>query len=180
MLTGECRPTGIMGCLAREMEGGLWYAVLDAAQDRYGPDRAEEAGLRVESLYAGEIGSLAAAAAPHLAAFELDTPFADWFVRSWGSHVGILLHSPADFAALRAHLRRFLTVRDESGKKYRFRFYDPRILRAFLPVCAPDELREFFGPIDRFYTPIADCPGLAVFSLQQGRLLSAIRPGTSV
>lgn len=28
-----------------------------------------------------------------------------------------------------------------------FRYYDPRVLRVYLPTCRPDELRTVFGPI---------------------------------
>ena len=42
-------------------------------------------------------------------------------------------------------------VKGADRKKYYFRFYDPRVLQAFLPACTPQEARAFFGPIDRFY-----------------------------
>ena len=35
-------------------------------------------------------------------------------------------------------------------KKVLFRFYDPRVLRVFLPTCTPKEVLEFFGPIKRY------------------------------
>ena len=28
-----------------------------------------------------------------------------------------------------------------------FRFYDPRVLRVYLPTCTGDEAEEFFGPV---------------------------------
>jgi len=49
-----------------------------------------------------------------------------------------------------SHLRRFLTVRTEKGKKLLFRFYDPRVLRLYLPTCTSTELNTFFGPVERF------------------------------
>jgi len=55
------------------------------------------------------------------------------------------------FAEVRKHLRRFLTVELEgSSKPVLFRFYDPRVLRVFLPTCTPKEVLEFFGPIKRY------------------------------
>ena len=33
------------------------------------------------------------------------------------------------------------------GKRLLFRYYDPRVLRVFLPTCTPAELAGFFGPI---------------------------------
>jgi hypothetical protein len=37
-----------------------------------------------------------------------------------------------------------------SRKSVYFRYYDPRILHAFLPTCAPPQVRDFFGPIKAF------------------------------
>jgi hypothetical protein len=31
-----------------------------------------------------------------------------------------------------------------------FRYYDPRVMRMFLPVCARDEMQEMFGPVARY------------------------------
>jgi len=46
---------------------------------------------------------------------------------------------------MRQHFRRFITVHDESGKPLLFRYYDPRVLRTFLPTCNAKELAEIFG-----------------------------------
>jgi hypothetical protein len=35
------------------------------------------------------------------------------------------------------------------GKIVYFRFYDPRVLRAYLTTCTDDEIRTFFGPVHR-------------------------------
>jgi hypothetical protein len=48
------------------------------------------------------------------------------------------------------HLRKFLIVQSEEGKEMYFRYYDPRVLRVFLPTCEPAQLKEFFGPIEAF------------------------------
>ena len=48
------------------------------------------------------------------------------------------------------HFRQFLRVRDEAGREFFFRFYDPRVLRVYLPTCNSEELRTFFGPVELF------------------------------
>jgi hypothetical protein len=141
-----------------------WFAVVDAAQDSTLPQRAGKVGLRTQSLYAGRLGGMLEDVAPHLVTVDLHSGFARWFARHWGGNHGILLQSRASFEELRKHFRHFLMVKDEAGKKYRFRFYDPRILRAFLPACTPDEVRQFFGPIERFYTLTRDGSGVLAFS----------------
>ncbi len=65
--------------------------------------------------------------------------------------MGIVLQSNASFGDVRKHLRGFLLVKNEAGKKYRFRFYDPRVLRSFLPNCTNAEVAEFFGPVLRYF-----------------------------
>jgi hypothetical protein len=45
-----------------------------------------------------------------------------------------------------------LVVRDSSGNRLVFRYYDPRVLRVYLPTCVTAELRTVFGPIEGFWT----------------------------
>ena len=47
---------------------------------------------------------------------------------------------------MRRHLRRFLTVTDEQRRRLYFRYYDPRVLRVFLPACDGSQLQQLFGP----------------------------------
>jgi hypothetical protein len=56
----------------------------------------------------------------------------------------------APFEELRKHLRRFLIVNGEDGEELYFRFYDPRVFRAFLPACVTEEKTSFFGPVTDF------------------------------
>ena len=41
---------------------------------------------------------------------------------------------------------------DEAGRRLIFRYYDPRVLRVYLPTCWPAELETVFGPVDCFLT----------------------------
>ncbi len=68
---------------------------------------------------------------------------------AWGNSWGIFL-GVKDSSNLRHHLKKFLRVRTESGKRLLFRYYDPRVFRTYLPTCLPKELKTVFGPIDRF------------------------------
>lgn len=128
-----------------------WYAVVDAAQDRTLPRRASSSAARTASLFAGRLGRMLDDAAPHLATLDLGGALAAELVDRWDENLAILLQSNASVEHLRKHLRCFLMIKDEAGKKYRFRYYDPRILRAFLPACTATEARSFFGPVKRYY-----------------------------
>ncbi|HRO43103.1 MAG TPA: DUF4123 domain-containing protein, partial [Flavipsychrobacter sp.] len=51
---------------------------------------------------------------------------------------------------LHKHFRKFLLVKTEDEQELYFRFYDPRVLRIFLPTCDQGQIREFFGAVDYF------------------------------
>lgn len=41
-------------------------------------------------------------------------------------------------------------MRLPEGREVYFRYYDPRVLRLFLPTCTPEEINTFFGPVACF------------------------------
>jgi hypothetical protein len=127
------------------------FAVLDAARDPNGRYEAEQAELECRSLFAGELGDMLEHVAPQLVTFRRSTSFADWWFQQWGRSIGVLVEAPVTLDELRRHLRTLLTVRGPGHDRYYFRFYDPRVLRVYLPVCTADEIRRFFGPIRAFY-----------------------------
>jgi hypothetical protein len=138
------------------------YAVLDGASikgllaqfDEHQPERV--------CLYRGELAPDMAHVAPYLVKLEDESPFADWVLgKGWGEHWGIFAVSGADLAAMRRHFRSFLTVHDPTGKPLLFRYYDPRVLRVFLPTCNADELGKLFGPVTA-YVMEDEQPGTAL------------------
>jgi hypothetical protein len=58
-----------------------------------------------------------------------------------------------NLAQLRIHFKRLNFVKTEDGKKLFFRYYDPRVLDAFLPSCLAEELNFVFKDIDSFWLP---------------------------
>jgi hypothetical protein len=55
-----------------------------------------------------------------------------------------------------------------------FRFYDPRVMRNYLPTCPPAQLAEFFGPVD-FYIAEAEEPARAnAWSIADGQLVAEV------
>jgi hypothetical protein len=65
---------------------------------------------------------------------------------SWGQSWGVFLRAPVSFRDARRHLRRLLRAELDDGQRVLFRFYDPRVLRAYLPTCTGDEAAQVFGP----------------------------------
>jgi Domain of unknown function (DUF4123) len=123
-------------------------------------DGASVSGLRVKlhqvqpehvCLYRGELEPDMAEVAPYLVRLERKAEFTEWVLtQGWGKHWGIFACTQADLQAMRQHFRRFLIVHDESGKPLYFRFYDPRVLRTYLPTCNASELAAIFGPVESY------------------------------
>ncbi len=127
------------------------YAVLDGARDR--AIRGWLVSTRAPSwcLYAGALTEPLLDAAPHLLRLGRGHPYVDvLFERGFGNAWGVLLACSGPARALRRHLRTFLRVRTEDGRYMAFRWYDPRVLRLYLPTCTPGELASVFGPISAF------------------------------
>jgi len=76
--------------------------------------------------------------------------------------------APLDLRGLRHHLRTFLRVRAPDGRVLYFRYYDPRVLRVYLPTCNATELKQVFGPIRRFDMESPDGRAVLSFALAAG------------
>jgi len=124
------------------------YAVLDCARDpRMRRWACDSSGPRW-CLFRGQLDPELEDAAPHLLKLIPGQPYVDqFFLRGWGRAWGFVFSSPAPSKELRRHLRRFLRVRTQRGDILLFRYYDPRVLRVYLPTCTPKEIATFFGPI---------------------------------
>ncbi|MBC7976712.1 MAG: DUF4123 domain-containing protein [Myxococcales bacterium] len=127
------------------------YAILDGARDPRIHQLVASSELTWRCLYAGALPAEVLEVAPYLAHVRPNSTLTRALLSTgWGCAWGIWAMSAAPFDELRRHLRRFLRVRDESGRRLLFRYYDPVVLAAFLPTCTTRELGELFGPIDVF------------------------------
>ncbi len=126
------------------------YAVLDGARDDRLYRAIYDSRLDHQCLFAGDLSYDLATAAPYLVELGRDAAFTRWLLEEgWGKSFGIFAAASADLETLRRHFRRLLQVKDPLQHKLYFRFYDPRVLRVYLPTCKPGELRELFGPLAR-------------------------------
>jgi hypothetical protein len=136
------------------------YAVLDAAREGRVVSMLERVPETSESLYEGEKGRELAPYAPYLVELPGDSPLLqDLAAQAFGKSYCVFLTASAAFDEVRKHFRHFLMVETEDGKEVYFRFYDPRVLRVFLPTCTPEEARKFFGPIQSFWVEARE-PGV--------------------
>lgn len=111
----------------------------------------DKINIKGESLFLGKTGEMLDSVAPYLCQIELP---ADSFISLISNppheRWGIILKSDLDFKSIHHHLRKFLYVKTEQGKKLYFRFYDPSVLPTFLKTSDENQLTEFFGKIDGF------------------------------
>jgi Domain of unknown function (DUF4123) len=130
---------------------GVW-AILDCARDPKIYRALLGSRLEFRCLYSGRLPQALELVAPHLVELLPDHPLTEQIVREgWGRCWGVFAKTD-DPSNLRHHLRKWLKVRDERGRHLLFRFYDPRVLRTFMPTCRPEELRRFFGPVQAWFT----------------------------
>lgn len=148
------------------------YAVVDAARSPAVLNALVTHSELYYSLYDGAEGEQLADVAPYLVALPPQSSLLTCLLREhWGDSRFTLFFAHADFKSVRRQLRRFLMIEDEQGKKMYFRFYDPRVLRGFLPSCTASECADFFGPIS-WFVPETEQQGLAqAFSYKDGSLL---------
>lgn len=127
------------------------FALLDAARDPAILKLLLESKEEYQSLYQGAQGEKLIHFAPYLVRLPQQSPLLEKLVKDgWGKSWGVYLACEKPFQDVRSHLRHFLVVRTEDGKNLYFRFYDPRVLRVFLPTCTPEEIKQFFGPIKHY------------------------------
>jgi hypothetical protein len=147
------------------------FAILDAARDPLILARLLDCKEEHESLYEGIEGQKLAAFAPYLVALPPGSKFLETIVRDgWGKSWGVYLTCPKTFKEVRKHLRQFLMVKLEGGEQVYFRFYDPRVLRVFLPTCNQAELMQFFGPVRQWVLEGADASEMLRLSAEAGQI----------
>jgi hypothetical protein len=142
------------------------YAVLDGASIPNLLALLSEQGASNVCLLPGELDPELAQAAPYLVQCRPQAPLTERFItQGLGNHWGILAESDADLRTLRMHFRKLLSVWDPDGKPLFFRYYDPRVLRVFLPTCTVGELQTFFGPVTAYYGEADTADQLLRFTL---------------
>ena len=133
------------------------YVILDAARVEKMPAQLFELEENPEyfSLFFGTPQAQLIDVAPYLVKVDIESRLLAWMLdEGWGNSWGIFLTAAEDVTldALFKHLRSLLKVKDPDGKELFFRFYDPRVLRIFLPTCNFQEMMQIFGPVSRYLT----------------------------
>ena len=144
------------------------YAILDAARDDKIYKKLINSNIEPLCLYIGDKAVELATVAPYLVDLKREDSFTQWLLSNgWGKSWGIFLQSSASLKELQCHFRQFLMVYDEEGTPLYFRFYDPRVLRVYLPTCNESEIQTVFGPVSHFYVESKEENQLIEFSCTQ-------------
>lgn len=157
------------------------YAILDGAAIPELRMKLFEHNPVYYCLYRGELPPDIAQVAPYLVHFEPDSEFSTWvFAKGWGKNWGIFLRSNYNIRLLRKHFRNFLIVHTEEGKPLLFRYYDPRVMRVYLPSCGKEEIETIFGPVDSYFMEDEDSKTLLRFRIENEALKAEKRRFTAV
>lgn len=152
------------------------YALLDAARDPQVLEILRRSGEPVECLYEGEKAEELGEWAPYLAPLPAASPLLRALAaRGWGKSWGLYVSCAQPAEEVKKHFRHFLMVEQEGGETVYFRFYDPRVLRTFLPTCNGGETRQFFGPVQAFWMEDEDPSRMLRFTTDGGSVHREVR-----
>jgi hypothetical protein len=130
---------------------GNGFVLFDAARAENNLYKALELSLVHRSFYKGRSEEELAAVAPYLFEISGNSRLANWYIQEgWGNSWGVFVNTSKTHEEIFLHFRKFLMVKTEQGKELYFRFYDPRVLKVFLPSCDKGQIMEFFGPVSYF------------------------------
>jgi hypothetical protein len=165
-------PLSLMSELLAPDKGEL-FAVLDGARDDAVHAFTSAAGLPWVYLEDGVVEATYEVCAPRVIALGSwpSTALERLLTDGWGQSWGVFVRAKLGLGQLRGHLRSLSSVKLPNGRVAQFRFYDPRVLRVYLPSCTYDELGLVFGPIDEFAMEDED-PAIACrFGRDEGALV---------
>ncbi len=129
------------------------YAVVDGASLPGLLAKLEEHEPKNTCLFRGELPFDLAEAAPYLVKLEKENKFSNWLLdESLEEPCCIYAKTTVkdDFIQFRRHFRSFLRVESPEGKSLLFRYYDPRVMKTYLPICTVEDNDILFKDIDSY------------------------------
>ena len=152
------------------------WAVLDAAHSPDVMELVRTAPEAAECLFRDAEPALAEAGpwlVPLVRGHEWTYELLD---AGWGRSWGVFVEAAVPADRLRRHLRSFLRVKDEDGRTLFFRWYDPRVLRLYLPTTTAAETQRFAGPVRRFLCESEDARSVLVDEPSEDAFVRSVRP----
>lgn len=143
--------------------GTRLFGVFDGARHERVAPMCQQ-GVEHACLYRGDVDPRLQAVAPWIVA-EGDETLAALIDEGVGRAWGFVGECRGDLAVAMRHWRGLLKVR-AGGQEVLFRFYDPRVLRTYLPSLDKEGAQAFFGPFRRLFVEAED--GQAWLSMRPG------------
>ncbi|MGY2261785.1 DUF4123 domain-containing protein [Pseudomonas sp. SDO55104_S430] len=137
------------------------YLLLDGASIDSLPTRLYrlDSSPTIEWLYHGTPYRALFDVGPALVVLRADSPLEKAFMDHWQHDAGVMLESDAPMLELAEYLRSLLHARVSGGASLLFRYYDPRVMRHWLPALSSAERDRMMGPISRVRLPAKDDQG---------------------
>ncbi len=149
------------------------FSILDAARIFGEMETAQTLQTNFLNLYMGKGEEYLSSVAPHLFEYQPESEFGKWLLdKGWGNSWGVFIETNDTLEELQKHFRKYLMVKTEEGREMYFRFYDPRVLRVFLPTCDAAKLKDFFGPVKVFGMEDEDPQFAVEFIFEDGKLIT--------
>ena len=173
-------PESVRTKLWREGADKHVYVILDGAQNDSLLDVFDDTeDLARECLFTGKLEPDMAEVAPYLVELHEEDAFTKWlFEQGWAQNWGIFLVSRGDLGEVWRHMRQHTRVYGPDRTRLFFRFYDPRVLAAFLPTCDAKQLQDFFGLVDLMVAEVEGGGAANVYSLADGKLVTEVVEAT--
>ena len=142
------------------------YTVLDGASFSNLASELNHHKAEYACLYRGELEADIALVAPYLVSLPPEANITHWVLKQIGrNNPGIFIHTRVPVYELRKHLRTFLMIKDQNNQQVYFRYYDPRVLRSYIPSCNAEEKKTLFGPVNHYFAEDKEGKLLLTFSL---------------
>jgi hypothetical protein len=127
------------------------YAVVDGAAIPDLINQLNHYQAEYICLYRGKIDLNLANVAPYLVALPPKSDVTQWVLSQAGNHPGIFASSTVSMSDMLKHFRTLLMGYNTENRPIYIRYYDPRLLGAFLATLEGEARQEFFGPIVKYY-----------------------------
>jgi hypothetical protein len=132
-------------------EGCELYGIVDSAKNEDVFRHLIIGGVRYKSLFEGTMDEQSYGVSGFLVECKKESPLFKWMTtEAWGDSCCIFFTSKASFDDLFKHFQKFNRVYLEGDEVVLFRYYDPRVLRTYLPTCNRGEVEMFFGEVMAF------------------------------
>ncbi|MFQ5412131.1 MAG: DUF4123 domain-containing protein [Phycisphaerae bacterium] len=147
------------------------YCVLDGAAVPDLPKRLYEMDPPNYPLIRGNLTPDMVHVAPYVVFLGPRDDFTNWIIdEGFGKNWGIFVQCRFSINEMRRHFRELMNVNDETGKPLLFRFYDPRVIRKFLPTCDEGQVEAFFGKVERYFVESGEGETMLVYTHENGGL----------